>query len=548
MAIFRPQRATTGIPYGILETPGKLYIEGQAHDATTLAPIFNDTTVMGNSIPSVGRGASPLFPMRAKQYHVANHPANMGATIVNDTTYFDNNQGIASNVKVMSSKADTLAISQTVWGSNIVPATLVNSKTGNQISTYPLIVTSQADGHSVIFYESSTSLFSFTQHTTQQGINGSGSGYPNFRVFSTNTNTGAHTNIMIGNTANSYTSYGSIVHESPSDFFMLVTAGNNTAVSATTTMHTVSKTGVLTNFNMPARTNNIASYRPTKAVAVSDTKRIVYLPEVTSNSTGDLFKFSTYEINTAAATTAPVHVQVTPTNATTMAGTVLNNSNMLYRAWAFVENDFIYINVGCFQPTVTAVAIETNYIHTYRAPLSDPKNISYVTSTQMHPSQRANGAFPIDDDGKSLVIPYVGLGLDFFVWNSGSQSYIRSNSALMDTSYMMVDQTGRLWAVDTSNNLHVFSQTISNSIKVGFSDANLRYTGSVINSNLVVSAYNFKGERVANNVTLQIDSASATFADNTTTTTITTSATGDTLVPVKITGAGYVRVVSNLAI
>jgi hypothetical protein len=94
----------------------------------------------------------------------------------------------------------------------------------------------------------------------------------------------------------------------------------------------------------------------------------------------------------------------------------------------------------------------------------------------------------------------------------------------------------------------VFSQTISNSIKVGFANSNLRYTGSVINSNLIVSAYNFKGERVANNVTLQIDSASATFADGTTSTTITTSATGDTLVPVKITGAGYVRVVSNLAI
>jgi hypothetical protein len=231
-----------------------------------------------------------------------------------------------------------------------------------------------------------------------------------------------------------------------------------------------------------------------------------------------------------------------------MSGTVQNNINMLYRAWAFVENDFIYIHVGCFQPTHVAAAIETNYIHTYKAPMSDPKAIEYVTSTQIHSSQRANGAFPIDDDGKSLVIPYVGLGLDFFVWNTGSQSFIRSNSALMDTAYMMVDQTGRLWAVDTSNNLHVFSQTISNSIKVGFASSNLRYTGSVINSNLIVSAYNFKGERVANNVTLQIDSASATFADGTTTTTVTTSATGDTLVPVKITGAGYVRVVSNLAI
>ena len=548
MAIFRPQRAVSGIPYGIFETPGKLYIEGQAHDATTLAPIFNDTTVMGNTV--IIRGAAPLIPMKSKQYFVTNtNGGGFGATIITDSTYFDNNQGIASNVKAMTSKADTLAVSQTVWGSNIVPTTLVNSKTGNQIGTFPAFTTGFSDGHSTIIYESSSSLISYTQHTGQNGGSNSTGASANYKVVSTNSNTGVSTTVLAMNTTNSVNAYGSVVHESPTDFFFITsTASSPSLLSATQVMNVISKTNVVTSFTLPARTNQTPAYRPTKAVTVSDTKRIVYLPELTGNSTGDLFKFSTYEINTAASTTAPVHVSVTPTNATTMMGTATSSANMLYRAWAFVENDFIYINVGCFQPTGTSVGIENNYIHTYKASVATPKDIAYVTSTQMHSSQRAHGAFPIDEEYKNLVIPYVGQGLDFFIWNSGSQSYIRTNSALMDAAYMMVDQTGRLWVTDTTNNLHVYSQTISNSIKVGFQNSNLRYMGTVLNSNLIVSAFNFKGERVANNVTLQIDSSSATFADGTNTMTITTLTTGDTLVPIKITGAGYIRVVSNLAI
>ena len=326
MAIFRPQRAVTGIPYGMFENPGKLYIEGQAHDVTTLAPIFNDTTVLGYAVPSVGRGASPLLPMKSKQYFVGHQPGTFGAGVAYDTTYFDNNQSIASNVKVLSNKADTLAVSQTVWGSSIVPMTLVNSKTGNQVSTFPAVTTGYSDGHSVIFYEGGSSLLSFMQHSGPQGPNIS-STRENYKIVSTNMNTGAATSLVSMNTGSTAMVYGSIVHESATDFFFISTSSSSTTVlSAVNQMNIVSKTGVVTTLTLPARTNNNPAYRPTKAIAISDTKRIIYLPEATTNATGDLFKFSTYEINTAAATTQPVHVSVTPTNATSMSGTVVNLS------------------------------------------------------------------------------------------------------------------------------------------------------------------------------------------------------------------------------
>jgi len=76
----------------------------------------------------------------------------------------------------------------------------------------------------------------------------------------------------------------------------------------------------------------------------------------------------------------------------------------------------------------------------------------------------------------------------------------------------------------------------------------LTYSGSTINTNLVVNAYNAAGTRIVNNVTIQIDSTVCTFDDDTLTKTVTTSSSADTNVPIKVKGAGYIRILANLAI
>jgi hypothetical protein len=557
MAVFRQQRVT-GIPFGIYEVPGKLYIEGQAHDPTTLAPIFNDSiSIIGN----FNRGALPLLPQKAKSYIVGN--TTYSSTITNTAT-LDCNQGILRHNKLSSTKPDTLFIPPTrhnsSWG-----GTAINSKTNNVIASWNNI-TGSYEGSSYIFNETGANLFCMTHNSVDQNYSGQAN-VSVTRIYKADTTTLASSSIIASASNGTFGThqYQTLVHESENDYYFLwegSTGSNSSAITYasadTTRLFTISKTGVYTNKSLAARTSAqfYPTYRPTKAVTVSGNQRALWAPLVNNANlaNGDSFAFTVIEFDVSVGVSGATSTVVNPTGVGvgTQPGMSLNSLNMQYQAWTFEVNGFNYICVGASNNTGTTITnnLEANYIHVYKSPIGSPRTISYVSSIQMSASTKAHGIMPIDADWKNLVVPYAGQGLDFFTWSQGTESYVKTSSVTMDPAFLMVDQTGRLWVAEgnSGSSLHVFSPTISATVRVGFQDPALRYTGTEISSNLLISTFNFEGARIANNVTLQIDSVSATFADGTLTKTVTTSPTGDLLVPIKIKGAGYIRVLANLAI
>lgn len=97
--------------------------------------------------------------------------------------------------------------------------------------------------------------------------------------------------------------------------------------------------------------------------------------------------------------------------------------------------------------------------------------------------------------------------------------------------------------------IHVISASLPNLASVSWQDSgSFTYTGSNLSKNLVVNAYDENGARVAKSVDLLI-TGNATFTTNgTKSLTTTTSADGDTLVQVTISGAGQVSVSASFAL
>jgi hypothetical protein len=114
------------------------------------------------------------------------------------------------------------------------------------------------------------------------------------------------------------------------------------------------------------------------------------------------------------------------------------------------------------------------------------------------------------------------------------------------------DSLNRIWAaspgLNTWGEIHLITVNVPISITVTAPQNLFNYTGTVINSNLTVNAYDTTGSRIAASIKLVIDGGSMAFAGANLTTTVTTSTTQDTLVPIVITGGGLSNIIASVVL
>lgn len=135
-------------------------------------------------------------------------------------------------------------------------------------------------------------------------------------------------------------------------------------------------------------------------------------------------------------------------------------------------------------------------------------------------------------------------------WQSKFSSSVRARGYGVDT-------LGRLWITTRTlgsgyTEIHMISNSLPTRITVeldssaGGTSTEYTYSGTDINTYLNVDAYDVYGNRVVSSVTLQIDGYSVVFSGNATVTTVTTSASATTQVPVIITGPGQISVATTV--
>lgn len=115
-----------------------------------------------------------------------------------------------------------------------------------------------------------------------------------------------------------------------------------------------------------------------------------------------------------------------------------------------------------------------------------------------------------------------------------------------------VDSLGRIWGLTAgptqSGQVDLITNQIPITITVAAANTSYNYTGSNIASNVIVNTYDTAGSRIAANLKLAINGTSMTFSGANLTTTVTTSNSANTLVPVTITGSGVSTIVASVVL
>ena len=159
---------------------------------------------------------------------------------------------------------------------------------------------------------------------------------------------------------------------------------------------------------------------------------------------------------------------------------------------------------------------------------------------------------PISANGDFLCIPKT-QGTDFLSFNPTSNvGWTRTSTYPVEMRSVGLDQTNRLWGIAYDKNfgsIHVLSPSVPINIVLTMAANTYSYNASNIYTSATLSAYNSLNARMAATVSLSIDGSSMVFqSSNTTSNTITTSASGDVTIPIVITGGGINNIIINSAI
>lgn len=550
MAVFRPQRNITATPT-IFEMPGKIFIEGQAHDATTLAPLFNQSLPLFYGQQQPATNTNGLYSLSNRFWlSIGGGANNLKSAGASDYSLLDGGQGKLSFAYQLANVPNTLAIGPDSYGNTQTKFFNTASLTTGMIGTGSPVNPTYDNAMAFAFYENATTVFHLSH--AQIGVTyGSGIYCP--RIISTNTSTGVSASIFATNTM--LTLLPTVGDSASSVYFYGINVAG-LGLGSTHVFYTFDKaTGTVTSRGSSLRPTTAGgpAYFPSYSISTGTNTRALFNAEIISTTGSQLnFAVCTYDVTTPA--TAPIWTTVTPTGATGMLGTLTQSVNLTMRTWTFNVGSNTYICVGSMDQSSnnsSGLAATAYVLHVYKCATATPTVISYVSSILLNQTSHPQAIVPTDSTFANLVMP-TGNSLDFYSWSQATEAYVKSSSVTMAPKAISIDQTGRIWVnEDNTNrnaNLNVFSPTISSTVTVTFDTPVLSYAGTVLNANLIVNAYSFAGARIVNNVTIILDSNNCTFADGSTTKTVSTLSTGDLLVPIKVTGAGYVRVLANLSI
>ena len=171
-------------------------------------------------------------------------------------------------------------------------------------------------------------------------------------------------------------------------------------------------------------------------------------------------------------------------------------------------------------------------------------------STVTIPETAKNAMF--FNDAKTLLGV---MGADaFYFYNWDNTNGWELSTTLTNKIYSIGrDSTGRIMATAQNKDAeyletHVITPSIPVRITITPASNSYNHTGTDINSTVAVSAYNISGDRIATTVALSIEGSTMTFAGGATTTTVSTSTTADVNVDIIITASGVSDIVANVSI
>jgi hypothetical protein len=234
-------------------------------------------------------------------------------------------------------------------------------------------------------------------------------------------------------------------------------------------------------------------------------------------------------------------------------GSSTNTNYGLQRCWyneTFVKDGNRYLTFmqlhgagGVYDGT----ALQRSFV-TYSVNASNPKELTYHSNIVI-PETPKNICF-LDDSRTSMAV-ITASSLYVYTFNT-STGWTRTITTAGTFYAVGTDSLGRVWAADKSvqsqTRIHILDGLgIPASITViAETPSEFNFTGTPSDASIVVNAYNVSGQRVAVNVTLEIVGNSLRLVDGSSqqvsTLVVATSASTDTIVPVKVIASGAANI------
>lgn len=188
---------------------------------------------------------------------------------------------------------------------------------------------------------------------------------------------------------------------------------------------------------------------------------------------------------------------------------------------------------------------------TYSVDPANPKNLTYHSKLILATPPRNHVWL---NDSRTMLGLFMKDTFQVIAWNAAT-GWAVATTIMERVSACGRDSLDRIW-YSTNNtdisasyqDLNLLSPTLPVTVTISPESTDNQYAGSVIDTYIDVSAYNTAGSRIATSVKLVIDSASVTFADGTKTKTVTTLASGELQVAIKINGAGYSNITASIQV
>jgi len=165
---------------------------------------------------------------------------------------------------------------------------------------------------------------------------------------------------------------------------------------------------------------------------------------------------------------------------------------------------------------------------------ADNKKLVYVDHYDF--GQVIHSYIPLTSSFENIAV--LGVSSFFFMrFDHENQKWVVHSQAFR-AKQAYIDSKGRLWTVDTSNNLRPMLRTVPDSVTIKLANPYVRYEGEPIDNTVLIDVTNYEGERIAVEGDLIILTDNLEFSDGSKVKHITTSTTDVTQVPIKVIGGG----------
>lgn len=190
----------------------------------------------------------------------------------------------------------------------------------------------------------------------------------------------------------------------------------------------------------------------------------------------------------------------------------------------------------------------THNLYVYRLS-SDGLTATEIQKIRLGNLGAVRNAIPMDSSLKKWLVVYPDK-FSIYQWNPATNFALQSTQNI-PANYFGVDSLGRLWVAEAEQlsaiyldgqKLYYFpSSGTAIALQASFQSSSYTFSGTPINSNIVINAFDLSGQRTAVDVIVNLEGSNVTFADGSTQKTLTTATGADTLVPIIVRSTGLLR-------